>query len=152
MKLKYALKFVFILFCVITTAQVLFISTVSIITGSETLMTSWDMLKLPLVAFASVLPTLMYVRRNTKKLPGRAEAIILQILHFTLTSGIVFGLLIYFGYMGAANAAFIIALFIVIYVPACVIQERRDRKLANKLNERINAIHNTDNATRRDKP
>ena len=146
MKLKYALKFMFFLFCVVTTFQVLLVGVVNIILENDNTMTFWDMLKLPLVSFASVIPTLIFVRGKTNKQQTRAEAVILPILHFALTAGLVFGLLIYFGFMDAANAAILVAFFLAIYIPAYIFQELRDRKLAKQLNERINAFHDTENA------
>ena len=150
MKLNYALKYMFILFCVVTTGQVLFVGALNLIIGNEYLMTMSDLLKLPLVSFASVIPTLIFVRSKTKKTPTKTETLILPIVHFILTAGIVFGLLMYFEFMDAANAAFIIMLFLVVYIPAYIYQYMRDRKLARQLNERINAFHNTENATHHD--
>ena len=152
MKLKYALKFIFVLFCVITTFQVLFIGIINTVLGSDIMFSMQALLQLPLISFAGVLPVLLFVRGRTKNPPSRTTAIILQALHFILTSGAVFGLLIYFKWLDATNAALIIAFFLGIYIPAYIFQELRDRKLARQLNERINAFHNNDNATHLDKP
>ena len=150
MKLKYALKFMFFLFCIVNTFQVLFIGVFNILIGYDVMMTAPDMLKIPLVSFASVLPTLIFVRGKTKKPQTRAKMIVVPLLHFCLTAGIVFGLLIYLEFMDATNTVILIAFFIAIYVPAYLFQEIRDRKLARQLNKRLIAFHNTENATHND--
>jgi amino acid transporter len=147
MKLTYALKFMFVLFCAITTFQVIFIGVLSFIFGNDSVMIMQDMLRFPFVSFASVLPTLIFVRSEKKKTPSRAETIILSALHFTLTAGIVFGLLIYFKVMTATNAAYVIVFYLVVYITAYTFMELRDRKLAKQLNKRIEALHNAENET-----
>ena len=150
MKLQYAIKFMSILFCIITTCQVVFIGACNLLLGNDVMMSMQDLMKLPLISFASVLPTLIFVRTKTKTPPAREEAIFIPILHFALTAGIVFGLLIYFGFMDVANAAILVAFFLAIYIPAFLFQKFRDKRLARLLNERINAFHNADSATRDD--
>ena len=152
MKLKYAFKFMFVLFCVITTFQILFICLINFMDDNVILMTTKGLLRIPFVSFAGVLPTLIFVFGKDKNHLTGAAAIIMPALHFALTAGIVFGLLIYYGWMDAANAAFIIAFFLAIYVSAYVYQGLRDRKLAKQLNERINAFHGAENETRRNEP
>ena len=150
MKLLYALKFMSILFCIVTTCQVVFIGVGNVLLGNDSFMSMQDLMRLPLISFASVLPTLVFVRAKTKKPPSGAELIFIPILHFALTAGIVIGLLIYFRFMDAANAAILVAFFLAIYIPAFLFQKFRDRRLARQLNERINAFHNADSATHND--
>ena len=152
MKLKNAIKFMALLFCILTTAQVLFVGAINMYMDNNMTMTMQDLLRFPLISFAAVLPTLIFVRNKAKNRSSRIETFLFPILHFTLTAGIVFGLLIYFGWMDASNAIIMVAFFLAIYVPAYAIQEIRDRKLAKRLNEKIDAFHNSENATRADEP
>lgn len=149
MKLNEALKFMFYLFCVITTFEVLFVAISSSILAPNLLFDMWDLLKLPFVAFSSVLPVLILVRRETAP---RMELRLRKVLHFVLTAAVVSGLLIYFGWMYATNAIFIAAFFLAIYIAASVIQEIREKKLAQKLNKQINAFHDAENATHHKEP
>ena len=56
---KYALKFIFVLFCVITTFQVLFVGIVNWVLGNDVMFSMLDILKLPLISLVGVLPTLL---------------------------------------------------------------------------------------------
>ncbi|MCL2163676.1 MAG: DUF3021 domain-containing protein [Oscillospiraceae bacterium] len=152
MRLKDTLKFMFTLFCAVTTFQVIFIGVMNLIYDNGFMMSMRDILRLPIISFLSALPMLIFVRSKTKKPLARVKAILLQALHFTLTAGIVFGLLVYFGWVDAANAIFIVVFFLAIYISAYVFQELRDRKLAKQLNERINAFHSAENAAHNDEP
>ena len=152
MRLNYALKFMLVLFCVITTFLVIITGVVNWILDKDDVITMWEMLRFLLISFAGVLPTLIFVRGETKKPPSRVEAIILPTLHFFLTAGIVFGLMVYFRLIDATNAVIFIIFFITLYISVYIFQVLRDRTLAEQLNKRINAFHNTENATRRDEP
>jgi len=134
----------FHLYCIVTTFQLLFIIAVWTVLNDEHTFTSSDLFKVQLVALASVLPVLIHVR---KKIVSRTQLIIRQVLHFILTAGVVFGLLIYFEWIDEKSAAATIVFFLAIYIPAYLIQEIRARKLAKQLNEKINAFHNSENAT-----
>jgi len=147
MKLKYALKFMFHLFCIITTFQLIFVATTWTIGGEEFSLVPLDLFKLPLIAFVSVLPSFLLVFKDTI---SHKALTIRMILHFVLTSGIVFGLLIYFGWLSTKNAVFIVPFFLAIYISAYITQEIRARKLAKQLNEKLNAFHNSENATHHD--
>ncbi len=149
MKLKDTLKYMFHIFCVITTFETLFIATESLINDSNFVLNAWELYKILIIAFTSVLPMLIFVRSETA---SRMGMIIRKVIHFVLTSGIVFSLLIYFKWMDAKNAVFIALFFLSIYIPAHIIGEIRAKQLADKLNERINAFHKAENATHPDKP
>ena len=149
MKLKAALKNMFTLFCIITTFETIFIASISWLPDQNFIFNARDLFKIPFVAFAGVLPVLILVR--SEKTP-RAELMIRKTLHFILTAGVVFGLLIYFGWMDMTNAVFIAAFFLAIYIPATVVQEIRAKKLADQLNAKINAFHKAENATHREVP
>ncbi|MCL2335791.1 MAG: DUF3021 family protein [Firmicutes bacterium] len=149
MKLKAALIFMFHLFCAITTFETLFIA-VNGALGSITLtLEAKELFKIPFIAFMSVLPVLLLVK--AEKI-SRTEIMIRRAIHFVLTAGIVFGLLIYFKWLDTANAVIIAVFFLAIYATASIVKEIQAKKLADKLNERINAFHKAENATYRDKP
>ena len=152
MRQLYPLKFIALLFCVVTTSQVIFIGVINLIYDDGFVMTMRDLLKIPFISLTSVLPTIAYTMVKSKLQSSGAMTVLLMALHFTLTAGIVGGLLIYYGWMDATNAVFIVVFFIVIYVSAHIIQKLRDRKLAEQLNERINAFHNAKNETHRNMP
>jgi magnesium-transporting ATPase (P-type) len=144
MKLKEALKFMSILFCVITTLESIFIASVSLLFDPSFIIDAWDILRILFVALTGVLPVLILIR--SEKAP-RAELMIRKILHFILTAGIVFTLLIYFGWMGMANALIITLFFLAIYISATIVQEIQARKLADQLNARLDAFHKAENET-----
>jgi hypothetical protein len=73
MKLKYALKFMFHLFCIITTFQLIFVATTWTIGGDDFSLVPLDLFKIPFVSFMGVLPTLIHVH---KEIISRAESII----------------------------------------------------------------------------
>ena len=148
MKLKYALKFMFVQACIVTTFLVLFTGTINLTLYYDTVVPVRNILRFPLLAFATVLPSLIFVRDKSKE--TKKGTIIRTTLHFIFTSGIGFGLVIHFGWLDATNAIFVIAFFLVIYIFTHIYQALRDRKLAKQLNERINAFHNAENATHRD--
>jgi hypothetical protein len=150
MKLKDTLKFMTVLFCVITTGQVVFVASFNLLYDSEAMFSMWDLLKMPAVALAGVMPTLLFVRSETAP---RAELIVRNALHFVLTAGIVFGLLFYFGWIDdIINAAIVLAFFLAIYIPAHVVAGIQEKKLADRLNERISAFYRAENETHRDEP
>ncbi len=144
MNLKELLKFMFVVFCAITTIVILYIAAEILITDSLWRLSAWDLLKIEFVAFAGTLPVLILLKRENAP---RTELIIRQVLHFILTGGIIAGLLIGFGWLSAGNAAFIAALYICLYSGIYAAGELRARKLAKALNERISAFHNDQNET-----
>ena len=149
MKQKRTLRFMFHLFCTITTFETLFITMDGLIGSGEFLLSSRDLFRIPFVAFMSVLPVPILLHRKDAK---RVERVIRNATHFILTAGIVFGLLIYFKWLDAGNAAAVAAFFLVIYGSATAIAEIRAKKLADKLNERLSAFHDAENATHRERP
>ena len=144
MKLKTKLRILFHLFCAITTAIVLYIAIESLILNPGFTIDGWFLLKMASVSFASTLPTLLLLGRDTE---SRWIRILLLALHFILTSGAVFGLLVLYEWIDAENAIYVVLLFLLIYVTAYVGLEIRSRRLAAKLNERINAFRKAENET-----
>ncbi len=146
MKLKELLKFMFLTICAITTFEVLYIAAELLITGSDWLLSAWDLLKIVFVALMGSLPILILSRKENA---SRRELIIRQTVHFFLTGGVVGGLLVAFEWMTATNAVYVATFFICIYAALYAVGELRARKLAKALNERINAFHADQNETHR---
>ena len=149
MKLKDALKFMFVLFCVITTFETLLIAVLGAVDSMGFSFEARELYKPALVALAGVLPVLILVRRENAP---RKEWMLRKALHFLLTAGAVFWLLIYFGWLEANNALIIMIFFLVIYISAYTVSGVRAKRLAERLNERINAFRDSENATRGDRP
>ena len=147
MKLKDALKLMFFLACVVTTFQILFIATYVMISGADFTLRAAELYRVCFIGFSCVLPVLLFVRNETAR---RAEIIVRKALHFFLTAGIVFGLLIYYQWMDTKNALFIALFFLALYFSALAFGEIRQKRLADKINERINAFHDTENASHKD--
>ena len=144
MSLKTKLRILFHLFCAITTAIVLYIAIESLIINPGFTLDGWYLLKIVSISFASTLPTLLLLGRETE---SRLLRILLLALHFILTLGAVFGLLVLYEWIDAENAIYVVLLFLLIYVAAYIGIEIRSRRLAARLNERINAFHKAENET-----
>jgi len=145
MKLKDALRYMFRLFCAVTTFELLFIATLGVIDNAVFGFEARELYKIPFVAFMSVLPVLVMIRSETAP---RSEWIIRKALHFVLTAGTVFALLIYFQWIDRQNVLFVAVFFLVLYVAAYAVQEIRAKRLADALNERINATREAGRASR----
>jgi len=116
MDLKTGLKWVFVLFCVISTFQVIFviiiIDTVFATADEPRIFSTMYMIELLIIALASSLPTLVLVHNNK----SRASLYIRHVIHFLLTFGAVCGLLIYFDRFEASRWLVLpFVLFFVIY-------------------------------------
>jgi hypothetical protein len=148
MKIKTAARFMFILFCVINTCIFLIQSLADIFFGINITHGGRDIIKVMGISLVSVLPVLLFtmVDENTT----RKKIIVLRVLHFILTGGFVFAFQLYAGFMTAANAVYVISVFLIIYAASYITMEIRDGKLAKRLNERINAFHGDKNEAHRD--
>ena len=146
MRLKEALKFMFYIFCMVTTFETLFIAALGL-ADREMIFTARELFKIPLVAFLSALPVFILVGRDTAP---RTEWVIRKVAHFTITAAIVFGLLTYFSWLDKQNAFFVILLFLALYAAAYIIQEIRAKQLAAEINKRLTAFQRGENATYRD--
>jgi hypothetical protein len=140
-----ALKFMFYLFCMVTTFETLFIAALGLFDPDITF-AARELFKIPLVALLSALPVMILIRSETA---SRTEWLIRKALHFTLTAGIVFGMLIYFDWLDKKNAPFVILFFLILYAAAFVIHEIRAKQLADELNKRIDAFHQGESAQNR---
>jgi len=140
MTLKEAIKFISILFCVITTAQVIFIPTLAIINGNYILIPSRHLYRFALVAFISALPTAAFVNISRTSKKGWKIRVI---IHSCLTLASVFGAIMYYGWLIHVRGFVLTGLlFMSIYVGAWLIYNHQQRKLADQLNERLNELHN----------
>jgi len=149
MKLKDALKRIIVLFFVITICITLFMSLLPVFTGSDFDIAARDLYRIPLVALLGAIPVFVLIR-NEKA--SNLEIVLRKILHFVLTSALVLGSLMLFGWIDAASAAVIVVFFLVVYIVIWIVETVRGKKLAARLNERINAFQSDENATHSDKP
>jgi len=149
MSLKEELKFMFHLFCAITAFETIYMAIAAFVNGEGFTFTARDLYKIPLVALFGVIPVLILVRKE--QVP-KTELILRRILHFIITAAVVLGSLVYFGWLVVANAIVIIVFFLAIYIGAYVVESVREKQLADKINERINAFHEAENATHRNEP
>jgi hypothetical protein len=92
------------------------------------------LLKIPLLAFCSVIPAMVLF---SKKDPSRREFIIRRILHFVFTVAVVVGLLLLFGWLDLRQLPFFITFFMLIFCTTTYIGFRDEKKLADKINEKI---------------
>ena len=141
MKLEKVLKLVPILYCIVTTIFFFILGVQSVLFFPGIILNGRDILNGMLLTFLSLLPVFILVYKENA---SRLERFLRHTIHFLLSGSIVFGFLIYFGYLIVETAAFAIAVFIFMYVAGYAIMEIRDRKLAAKLNERINMLQNDD--------
>jgi hypothetical protein len=147
MNLKKWLKILFHLFCALTTFILLFVAFQGTFLNREISFSGIDLFKLVSISFVSVLPSFIYLGQENA---SHKKIIFLRSLHFILTAGAVFGCLILYGWIDSSTAIASILFFLITYITASVIIEIRDRKLANKLNEKINEFHNAENETHHD--
>jgi hypothetical protein len=138
MKLIDALKSMVRLFCVITTFEVMFIAALGAYIEKGFTLEAWELIKIPFVAFVSVLPILILVR--SEKAP-RWEYFARGALHLALTAFAVFSSLYLFGWIDSANMVFTAFFFVAIYLSAFAAENIREKRLADKFNERIKAYH-----------
>ena len=149
MKLKDALKEMVVLFCVITTCVILFMSLIPLYDSDGFIFTARDLYKIPLVALLGTIPLLILVRKETA---SKTEVNVRKVLHFVLTAGLVLGTLMFFGWLDTTSAVSIIVFFLALYIAVWIVASVREKRLADKLNERINAFHSGENATHKDGP
>ena len=134
-------------FCVAMTALVLGNGLISRISSSEWMLYDRDLCLFLLTASLAVLPFLMFVfiDRHTQAVENTFRAI-----HFTLTAVFVVGPLTLLGVTGRnitlPMVIIIFALFAAIYWGGYF----RDMSVAKKINAKLDALHNEENATDED--
>ena len=143
---KAIFKLMFVLFCAITTAQVL-VTMVALRFDIEIALGIISLTRFLVLAFATTLPALIFlVDIHRSRFWHRAQFVI----HFILT-GIVFYLFaIPFNFLIYINAVVLGVLYIGLYAIVMAFQEVFSRKLAAKLNKQINVFHSAESASRRD--
>ena len=146
MTFRKVLKLIPVMFCTVTTIFFFILGIQSIIFFPDVVFKGPDILFFLFMTFLTTLPTFILIQKDTA---SRLERIIKQILHFLVSGCLVFGFLIYLGYLIMETAIYAIIMFSFMYIAGYVIMEIRDRKLAAKLNERIVLLQN-DNAQQED--
>ena len=141
MSFKQALKYMPLLFCGSSAFFFAAISITAMIFEPDKTFSAGDILVGFLVALLVSLPVFVLVSRANAT---RLELNIRKILHFLLSMGLAFFSLIYFGLITWENGVYAIIAFTVTYLAGYTIMEIRYNKLAKKLNERINALHDTE--------
>ena len=138
-KLKEVLKYMFYLFCVIVTVQVIYILALSEIRGMNATIDYRDLQTILLSSFAGVLPIIITL--NWTESVSRRVYFLLFGLHFILTIGFVFGTLYYRNAIERGNLITTIALFSAIYIGINIRNELHNKKTMDELNKRISATH-----------
>ncbi|MDR0974241.1 MAG: DUF3021 family protein [Ruminococcus sp.] len=128
------LKWYFLAFCVINTFITLFVAAVLYIYFPGENITPDYLLKIPLLSFCSVIPAMILF---SKKDPSRREFIIRRILHFVFTVAVVVVLLLLFGWLEIRQLPFFITFFLLVFCTTTYIGFRGEKKLAQKINEKI---------------
>lgn len=141
-----ALKAVTIPFCIATAMLVILSGLWALLMDSGAVIYARDLLRFPLFAFAGVLPSFMYVFVEVVTVRGRYAAMAIQTILVVL---VVSGTIRLFG--GIINAGVLpgMVIFLIIFVLTMAYHSRRQRKIADEINKRINAFRNSENATHR---
>ncbi|MCL2558975.1 MAG: hypothetical protein FWE07_00690 [Turicibacter sp.] len=139
MRLKRTLKYMGQLFCVVTTAQVVFISALATISGTQAEIDYRILPAIMVTTFVGVLPTIMFVI-GTENVSRKIYYLLVGI-HFVLTTSFVFLSLNHFETFHRNNTIPVFLFFIAIYLTAHITAEMRTKKTIDELNKRINATH-----------
>ena len=144
MRLKEVLKFMFILACIVTVGQILFVSTIAAISDIEFSIYAHQLYHYPLMAFSSVIPTLIFINSERSTINGWKIRVI---FHFFFTAIIVVGSSIYHIYYLLRAEVFVVVLiskallFIAIYTGTWWAFDRHQQILSDELNKRINEFN-----------
>ena len=138
MRLKEILKFMFYLFCIITTSQLFFVTMLMIIRNTTDEISINHFYSILISSFVGVLPTIMFV--FTENI-SRKGWFISRFIHFILTASFVYAALIYFEQLQPGIPIPTIIFFFIIYFSAHLYQEIQAKKIADELNKRISATH-----------
>lgn len=130
-----ALKFIFFLFCVVTTAQVLAITIVFLFTNlSVPSETTRFWVKILGLSCVTSLPVFVLVSNETAT---PLEALIRKVIHFILTTGGLLVLLLNYRWLHRTNAIIILITYVIVYVIAMIVWELQTKRITDKLNKRI---------------
>ena len=130
MRLKATLKFMFLLFCVIVTGQ--------LIVFTYFLELPPDVSVILYSSLAGVAPSIIFAWTD------RVSKFVYYVwlaVHFCLTTVCVFGVLGYFGRFASIHLPIIVGFFLVVYVSAHLGSEFSHKKEIDELNKRINEAY-----------
>jgi len=130
-------KFMFVAFCVITTIQVLF-ATILLYLGVAFDIGVLALTRFLLIAFFATLPSLILLTGTPR---SRLWHRIQLFLHFFLTGAVCLLFAIAFKFTTFVSPVIIVLVYSVVYVIFMSLQEIHSRKLAIKLNKRIDELH-----------
>jgi hypothetical protein len=122
------------MFCVINTLITLFVAFIFAVFYPGQPLTADYLWKIPLLAFCSVIPAIVLF---TKKEPSKREFIIRRILHFFFTAIVVVGLLLIYRWLSLTFLIWFIIFFFFVFFAVSQIGFSAERKLADKINEKI---------------
>jgi amino acid transporter len=122
------------MFCVINTLITLFVAVIFAAFSPGEDLTADYLWKIPLLAFCSVIPAMVFF---TKKEPSRREFIIRRVLHFLTTALVVVGILLIYRWLSVTFLIWFIIFFIFVFFTVTHIGFSMERKLADKINEKI---------------
>jgi len=145
MSFRETCKFMFALFCAINTV---FIVTLAIINrnnqGTYILLNEYFFVQTLVFSLSASLPTFILMHSDTAL---RFETILRKVIHFILLNGIIWGLFYYFNWNKIIAPFAILSIFLVVYAIAQTVLYMQSKELADRLNIRINEIHDKKNAT-----
>ena len=144
MTLKNALKFILISSCVATTFQVLMIFFFAVLFDTAGAIYMRELYVLPLIGLLSALPILIFVRKESAP---RWEWMLRRVLHLPLTATLVFLPLMHLAWVDQEYLWWGFLFFLVMYIISSIITGVRAKKLANQINARIRASHDSENAS-----
>jgi len=143
MSWRETVKFIPILFCTITTAQVIYMVVIvhAILGHAVEVDTIVLLSRFLIIAILTSLPTLVLIR---DKRASRQEIIIRRAIHLVLTMLILVGLLLYYGWF-ELSYIWIAAVFLAIYLSAFKFWYSRSNHTALLINKRIHQIQTFEN-------
>ena len=135
MSTKDTLKFIFNLFCIITTVQIIYAVIVYGLIMDNNIAYPMIFLRQTLIlSLAGSLPILALARRETAL---KKEIRIRKIIHLIVTTALVLSALYHFDWLDIINLIFTLVSFVVFYIVVYVYWDAQAKNLADKLNKRI---------------
>jgi len=152
-KFKVFIEHFIYVFLMSTTLIVIFIPLTDIIFGNNNVMYTRNLLFIPLISFMTTLPTLIPWGGDSRK-DSAVKLLFIRVLHFLITATMAFlsiWLVRVLGFPIANNAIITIIVFFAIYLILSLWFHIKAKRIAKQLNERINqrlnAFHDNENAT-----
>jgi len=145
MSLREVLKFIFFLFCSITTVFVVSVAILfRFIVERQVVLNEAFFIQVLAIALVCSLPTLVLVHKEFAK---RKEVILRNVIHFILTISLMLGLLNHFNWFNAIFVTTSLIVFSIIYTIAQILWNMQSKTLANEFNKRIDELRNGESAT-----